>query len=1257
MQKPWKVLSTATLVAALSVSMVVPAFAAEGDITNTSTGTVYQAATYNSNTSVYNTLVSSIISEAKPDQFTYSFGAQQFGLDSFSTAVTSLLATPGETPQQAKAAAATTVTPITTSTATVSSVSAVNGTVTTTLSSVPTVTPVPADFVVTQSINGLAATTVAPSLKMYGAVATFSDDIVPATAVDQSVVYSVNYKGQTPKSAAAFVVSAGVNANVGSAAELAAALTNPSVTSITFTASLLASPIITRPLTMNLGAYILTGDVTFNYTGTGTSVLTGNTGTRISGNLTVNTPQASFNNGVKVGGTVNVVNVQVGTWTESADGNTLNITDPDGVVINVTGNPSSVTVATSASSSGSLSLNVNAGGTVNNITSNAPISILVATGATVGSITSAAGSAGSTITNNGTTGSVTAYVQTNIVVGIGATVTNITTAAGSGGSTITDNGTAGTVIANAPTAITVATGATATNITAAAGSVGSTITNNGTTGTVTANVPINLVANVPPANTVVSGSGSVAVTGTDAGSVVVNSGDGGGDYSPPPSNPAQSGSPAFTAGTPATVGTQMTVGAGNLGTRSNLTYTWYRSVNATYEAGTDTQVGTGLTYIPVLNDVGKYLIVVATSSDATGNGTVATGAVAAALSSDAGLATVAGQTITAGGEAGTTGAPKTASISVLNSVATVAAVAIVKTDPGAAVAFYGTDSTFTTTTPGAISLIAGVPTIVYVKVTAADTTALDYAVTINRAAALSSDARLATVAGQTITAGGEAGTIGAPKTASINVANAVTTVAAGDVLRSDGGATVDFYGEDSSFTTTTPGAISLTAGVPTIVYVKVTAADTTALDYAITINRASANTTAVGGAAATQGTSTIAYTLTTGTFDATAGVLTTNWTIAGTNGADLGAITGVVLSAGNTVATVTVTNPIGAFGQVYTVAPAQAAFATGFTAPASAATVLIAAADVTSSDFITTALNNTVTITLTGGTFKTGTIAAGDFTFTGTDAGALAAGTFTRTSDTGVTITGLTLVGGTNNTVVVKGATQATQATSVIAATPVNLGTSGNYVILAEAGISSAGSDAITGDIAVSPIAATAITGFDLSYAAASPYATSSQVIGNVYSPDYADPTPTNLTTAVSNMGTAYTDAAGRAPNHTTELYSGNISGKTLTPGVYKWSNSVLINTDVTLSGGATDVFIFEIAGGITQAANTHVILAGGVQAKNVFWQSVDTVAIDTGAHFEGIVLSSTDITMGTGASINGRMLAQTAVTLGTNCTVTAPPQ
>ena len=222
------------------------------------------------------------------------------------------------------------------------------------------------------------------------------------------------------------------------------------------------------------------------------------------------------------------------------------------------------------------------------------------------------------------------------------------------------------------------------------------------------------------------------------------------------------------------------------------------------------------------------------------------------------------------------------------------------------------------------------------------------------------------------------------------------------------------------------------------------------------------------------------------------------------------------------------------------------------------------------------------------------------------------------------------------------------------AQSPVNLGTAGNFVILAKSGISTVPPSAITGNIGVSPINSTAITGFALSLTADSPFATSTQVTGNVYAPDYAAPTPANLTTAIGDMQTAYTDAEGRSLPDFTELGSGQIGGLTLVPGLYKWSTDVLISSDVTLNGGANDVWIFQIAGKITQATGTQIHLTGGAAAANIFWQAFGDVSLGTTTHFEGIILAQTAINLATGASVNGRLLAQTAVTLDAN-TVTFP--
>jgi hypothetical protein len=210
---------------------------------------------------------------------------------------------------------------------------------------------------------------------------------------------------------------------------------------------------------------------------------------------------------------------------------------------------------------------------------------------------------------------------------------------------------------------------------------------------------------------------------------------------------------------------------------------------------------------------------------------------------------------------------------------------------------------------------------------------------------------------------------------------------------------------------------------------------------------------------------------------------------------------------------------------------------------------------------------------------------------------------------------------------------------------PVNLGTADGFVILAKSGISTVPTSAVAGDLGISPAAATFITGFSLTADATSMFSTSPQVTGRVYAADYAPPTSSNLTTAVGDMELAFTDAAGRAPS-VTELGAGSIGGMTLVPGVYRWSTGLLIPTDVTLNGGATGVWIFQIAQDLTISSAAKILLAGGALPKNDFWQVAGRVDLGTTAHLEGVVLAQTSVTLRTGASINGRLLAQTAVNI-----------
>ena len=215
--------------------------------------------------------------------------------------------------------------------------------------------------------------------------------------------------------------------------------------------------------------------------------------------------------------------------------------------------------------------------------------------------------------------------------------------------------------------------------------------------------------------------------------------------------------------------------------------------------------------------------------------------------------------------------------------------------------------------------------------------------------------------------------------------------------------------------------------------------------------------------------------------------------------------------------------------------------------------------------------------------------------------------------------------------------------------TPVNLGKAGPFAILTKSGITDVYPSAINGDVGSSPITGAAIHLRCVEMAT-----------GRIYSVNAAGPLPCRvtdpklLTVAIGDMEAAYTDAAGRKLPDFVNRGAGLIGGLTLVPGLYKWSARVLISTDVTISGGPNDVWIFQIAGTLTQASATKVILKGGARSKNIFWQTSGAVAIGTTANFEGVILAKTKIAMKTGASANGRLLAQTAVTLEENA-VTRP--
>jgi hypothetical protein len=229
--------------------------------------------------------------------------------------------------------------------------------------------------------------------------------------------------------------------------------------------------------------------------------------------------------------------------------------------------------------------------------------------------------------------------------------------------------------------------------------------------------------------------------------------------------------------------------------------------------------------------------------------------------------------------------------------------------------------------------------------------------------------------------------------------------------------------------------------------------------------------------------------------------------------------------------------------------------------------------------------------------------------------------------------------------------TNLTAVTGAAGLLPINLRTANNFTILTETGISTTGVTSITGDIGSSPISSTAITGFGLIMDTNNQSSHTPIVTGKVYGPNYAVPTPSKMTTAVSDMKTAFTTANGiTTPSPLVNKYAGDISGRTLPAGLYKWSTGVLVtNVGVTLSGGPNDVWVFQIAQNLVVRNSAIITLVGGAQAKNIFWVVSGQATLGTYTNFKGIIISKTLISLNTGAKVTGKLFAQTAVTLIAN--------
>ena len=201
------------------------------------------------------------------------------------------------------------------------------------------------------------------------------------------------------------------------------------------------------------------------------------------------------------------------------------------------------------------------------------------------------------------------------------------------------------------------------------------------------------------------------------------------------------------------------------------------------------------------------------------------------------------------------------------------------------------------------------------------------------------------------------------------------------------------------------------------------------------------------------------------------------------------------------------------------------------------------------------------------------------------------------------------------------------------------LGSAANFVILAGSTVTNTGPTIITGaNLGLSP--GSAVTGFP-------PGMLTPPAVMHVTDPTAAQ--------AQLDLTTAYIYTAGLPGG---AVLPGDMSGLTFTPGLYKTSSTVMLSAgNVTLDalGDPNAVFIFQVGSTLTTIGSTQVVLAGGAQAKNVFWQVSSSATLGTNSTFQGTIMALQSITLNTGATLIGRALARNgAVTLDTNA-VTAP--
>jgi hypothetical protein len=195
-----------------------------------------------------------------------------------------------------------------------------------------------------------------------------------------------------------------------------------------------------------------------------------------------------------------------------------------------------------------------------------------------------------------------------------------------------------------------------------------------------------------------------------------------------------------------------------------------------------------------------------------------------------------------------------------------------------------------------------------------------------------------------------------------------------------------------------------------------------------------------------------------------------------------------------------------------------------------------------------------------------------------------------------------------------------------------NLTSATDFAVLASSTITNTGSSVVTGELGLYP--GTSVTGFPP---------------GTISGSEHIDDSAAH--TAQMDANAAYTDLATR-PGGT--ILSGDLSLHSPLPaGVYTYSSSAGLTGNLTLTGSATDVFIFQIGSTLTTAASSSVTLIGGAVSRNVFWQVGSSATLGTSTSFQGTIIAQASITDNGGSTINGRLIALSAAVTLNDSTIT----